>query len=103
MSLNKATRQRSELSDHPSYCGKNFSITLHVPIAHKCNMAMVAVFIISVTPTTKAIQRQNLGFIRKTEEAHDPKTYQICELKNGNFYTIFVVKFVLFVCLSFVF
>ena len=66
-------------------------------------MAMVAVFMISVTPTAKAIQRQNLVFIRKTEEGckltHDPKTYQISELKKGNFYTIFVVKFVLFVCL----
>ena len=51
-------------------------------------MAMVAVFMISVTPTAKAIQRQNLVFIRKTEEGckltHDPKTYQISELKNGN-------------------
>ena len=66
-------------------------------------MAMVAVFMISVTPTAKAIQSQNLGFIRKTEEGckltHDPKTYQISELKNGNFYTIFFVEFVLFVCL----
>ena len=59
-------------------------------------MAMVAVFMISVTATAKVIKRQNLGFIRKTEEGckltHDPKTYQISELKNGNFYTIFVVK-----------
>ena len=58
-------------------------------------MMMVAVFMISVTPTAKAIQRQNLGFIRKTEIgcrlSHDPQTYQISELKNGNFYTIFVV------------
>ena len=79
------------------------SIALHVPIAHKRNMMMVAVFMISATPTAKAIQRQNLGFIRKTEIgcrlSLDPQTYQISELKNGNFYTIFVVKFVLFVCL----
>ena len=70
-------------------------------------MAMVAMFMISVTPTAKAIQRQNLDFIRKTEEGckltHDPKTNLISELKNGNFYTIFAVKFVLFVCLFFVF
>ena len=55
-------------------------------------MAMVSVFMISVTHT---IQRQNVDFIRKTEECRkltrDPKTYQICEL-NGNFYTIFVFK-----------
>ena len=86
---------------------KLFRIALHAPIAHKRNMAMVAVFMISVTPTAKAIQRQNLGFIRKTEEGckltHGPKTYQISELKNGNFYTILVVKFVLFVCLFFMF
>ena len=86
---------------------KLFSIALHVLIAHKRNMAMVEVFMIYVTPTAMVIQRQNFGFIRKTEEGckltHDPKTYQISELKNGNFYTIFVVKFVLFVCLFFVF
>ena len=59
-------------------------------------MAMVAVFMISVTPTAKAIQRQNLSFIRKTEEGckltHDPKTYQISELKNGNFFSILLLN-----------
>ena len=59
-------------------------------------MAMVALFVISVTPTAQTIQRKKPRFIRKTEEGrkltHDPKTYQISELKNGNFYTIFVVK-----------
>ena len=86
---------------------KLFSIALHVPIAHKRNMAMVAVFMISVTPTAKAIQSQNLSFIRKTEEGckltHDPKTYQVSDIKNGNFFTIFVVKLVLFVCLHCIF
>ena len=63
-------------------------------------MAMVAVFMISVTPTAKAIQRQNIGFIRlqKKKLTHDPKTYQISELKNGNFYTVLILKIVLFVC-----
>ena len=37
---------------------KLFSIALHVPIAHKRNMGMVVVFMVSVTPTDKAIQRQ---------------------------------------------
>ena len=45
-------------------------------------MAIVSVFMISVTPTPKAIQRQNLGY----------KTHH----KNGNFYTFFVVN--IFVC-----
>ena len=52
---------------------------------------MVALFVIS-SNHTKAKPR----FIRKTEEGckltHDPKTYQISELKNDNFYTNFVVK-----------
>ena len=59
-------------------------------------MAIVAVFMIYVTPTAMVIQRQNFGFIRKTEEGrkltHDPKTYHIRELENCNFYTIFAVK-----------
>ena len=59
-------------------------------------MAMVAVLMISATPTARVMQRQNLGFIRKTEEGpkltHDPKTYRTNELRNGNSYTIFVVK-----------
>ena len=73
--------------------------TIYQLIAHKhtfCSMAMVEVFMISVAPTAKVIQRQNLGFIRKTVEGckltNDPKTYQTSELKNGNFYTIFVVN-----------
>ena len=72
-------------------------------------MAMVAVFMISVTPTAldEDHTKAETWFSRKTEEGckltHDPKTYQISELKNGNFYTIFVVKFVLFDCLFFVF
>ena len=59
-------------------------------------MAMVALFVISLTPTAQTIQKAKPRFIRKTEEGrkmtHDPKTYQISELKNSNFYTIFVVK-----------
>ena len=35
--------------------------------AHKCSMVIVAVFMISITPTAKVIQRQNVGFkVRKT-------------------------------------
>ena len=57
---------------------------------------MVALFVISITPTAQTIQKAKPWFIRKTEEGrkltHDPNAYQISELKNGNFYTIFVVK-----------
>ena len=70
--------------------GKLFSID-----ALRRSTAKVAVFMIYITPTTKAIQRQKEG----SKLTHDPKTYQISELKNGNFYTVFIVNIFLLVCL----
>ena len=58
---------------------------------------MVAVFMISITPTAKAIQRQKEGRVL----THDPKANKISELKNGNFYTflLLILFCFVFVCL----
>ena len=69
--------------------GKLFSID-----ALRRSTAMVTVSMISITPTAEAIQRHKEG----PKLTHDPKTYQISELKNGNFYTIFIVN-IFSVCL----
>ena len=57
---------------------------------------MVALFVISVTPTTQTIQRQNLGSSDRLKKAVNwpmiLKRIRSVNLKNGNFYPIFVVK-----------
>ena len=84
------------------YCRerKLFSIALHVPIAWRWLRCSRFPPHQQLRPYKDKTSVSSLT--RKIEEGrkltHDPKTYQISELKNGNFFTIFLLFF-LFACL----